>query len=876
MSETQQGEAAHAPSVAPSAPSARPRRGCLGCLGMAAVWGLLAVVVLASVAVGGGTYFVQRTLPTTAGTLNVPGLNQTATVVRDRWGVPYITASNDHDVFFAQGYVTAQDRLFQMEFNRRVAAGRLAEMFGAGSDKSVLQADEFLRTLGLYQAGQNEYDNAAPDVKVELDAYAAGVNAFLDQHADSLPLEFTILGITPQRWSPVDTVAYGRVVALSLDTQWETKYTRALLVAKLGVTAVDALYPAYLTSNPTLIGADGKPAPLRPGAQLQGTLAPSRASTQATAAHDAITHLPLDVFAALSPGALRGVSFVRALLGGIGDALGSNDWVVDGSKTTTGMPLLANDPHLGIREPAIWYQVALRAPNVDVIGFSFPGVPGVIIGHNEDIAWGVTNVGADDTDLYLERLDPIGHPGQYLFQGSWEPLITRTETIKVRGGPSETITVRATTEHGPLLDSVVADVKPLTSSTTALALKWTALQPGSTFTGFFQLDRARDWASFRAALANISISQNFVYADRQNNIGYQMSGWLPLRTAANDLLPVPGDDGRHEWTGIVPADKLPSLFDPPTHVIATANNQIVPDSYPTFVTSVWDYGYRARRIIDLLTSAPTLSIADYQRIQNDVYSVPAAQLVPLFVAAGQAAGGDAAAGAKLLATWDDQMTRGSAAAALYEVALGTLAREVLEPALGKQLYATYTNTLSISGLTAALIGLMHGPIPPFFNASTIAQVVTVRNGALARALADAMHQLRTALGSDPTQWRWGALHQASFAHPLASVSPLNLVFGIPAVERPGDGTTVNVGGDFGFSADPPHYDQTTIPSMRQIIDLSNFDQSLWVIPAGESGQPLSPHYSDLLPLWDQGRYESMVYSSRAIGSVAVDVLVLKP
>jgi penicillin amidase len=856
------------------------RAGCLGCLGTTLVWGTLVVVVLASALVAGGTIFVQRTLPTTSGTLSVPGLERPVSVVRDQWGVPYLTATTQHDLFFAQGYVTAQDRLFQMEFNRRVAGGQLSEIFGAGSDKSLLRTDEFLRTLGFYQVAQAEYNSADADVQAELNAYADGVNAFIDQHTTSLPLEFTILGFTPRHWSPVDTLAYGRVVAFSLDNTWQRKYARALLLQKIDPTAVQALFPPYPEANPTLLTASGQAAPLAGapgGAAGQGANRPSGAPpSAATGTPFTLSAAQRAAFAGLTPNLLDATSTLRALLGNISDALGSNDWVVDGTYTTTGLPLLANDPHLGIGEPAIWYQVALRGPGVDVEGFSFPGVPGVVIGHNQNIAWGVTNVDADNTDLYLERLDPTGHPGQYLFQGTWEPLITRQEVINVRGGSPVTFTVRSTAEHGPLLDDIVTNLKPLTSPTTAIALKWTALQPGYTFVGFFALDRAANWTDFRVAISHISISQNFVYADQRGNIGYQMSGWLPIRPADNDLVPVPGDDGQHEWQGIVPFDQMPSLFDPPTHVIATANNRIVPNDYPAYVTTEWDRGYRARRIVDLLSSTPTLSIADYQRIQNDVYSVPAAQLVPLFVFAGKAAGGEAAAGAKLLAGWDDQMTRQSAAAALYEVATGTLARELFEPVLGKKLYSTYQGTALISELVLALIDLLQAPAPPFFNTSSIAQVVQQRDAVLARALADAMAQLRATLGSDPTHWHWGDLHKAAFEHPLAAVAPLNLIFGIPPVARPGDGTTVNVGGDGDFSADPPNYDQATISSMRQIIDLSNFDHSLWVIPAGESGQPFSAHYSDLLPLWDQGRYEPMPFSARAIGGVTHDVLILKP
>jgi penicillin amidase len=831
--------------------------------------GLLAGVVVLAVLLAGGAYvFVQRTLPQTSGTLTVPGLQHPASVLRDQWGVPHITGQTVHDVAFTQGYVTAQDRLFQMEFNRRVAAGRLAEMFGPGPDNSLIEADTFLRTLGLYQSAEQErvaLSITHPDVLAELQAYADGVNAFLATHRSSLPLEFSILGITPQPWTATDSLAYGRVVALSLDDNWYIKYTRAMVLAKVGPDVTSALFPPYPSENPTLFTASGQAAPLQ-------AAPPELHPASAPASLPAVSAAQRAAFGGLSASVLRGAAVVHALLGNVSDALGSNDWVVDGTRTTTGAPLLANDPHLGISMPAIWYEVGLRGGGLDVLGFSFPGVPGVIIGHNDHIAWGVTNVGADDTDLYLETLDPAGHPGQYEYAGQWLPLQTRREVIKVRGAEPVTITVRSTA-HGPLLNSAVSDLAKFTP----VSLKWTALQPGYTFAGFFQLDAATDWQQFVAATSNISISQNFVYADTQGNIGYRMSGVLPLRPAANDLLPVDGSTPAYEWQGYVPQDQMPTLFNPSTHIIATANNQIVPEGYPAYVTSTWDQGYRARRIVDLLSATPQLSVADFERIQADVYSIPAAQLVPRLIAAGTAAGGDAATAAQLLRGWDDRMTTSSTAAAVFEVTAGNLLRDTLEPVLGKSLYGIYRSNYSASGLYSVLLGLVADPAAPFFGiAPADPAPAGKRDAALARALAESLGQLRAALGPDAAKWQWGALHTASFAHPLASVAPLDRIFGVAPVATSGDAVTVSIGGDGRFSQDPPSYAQRTISSMRQIIDLSDFDHSLWVIPAGESGEPFSPHYSDLLALWAGHRYQQMEYSAQADAATSVAVLTLQP
>ncbi len=368
------------------------------------VIGILAVVVVGVVGVG-GFVLVQRSLPQVTGSLTVGGLHNQVTVLRDQWGVPHITGADLHDVAFAQGYVTAQDRLFQMEFNRRVAQGRLAELFGAGDDNSLIEADTFLRTLDLYSAGRSELSALDPRTLSMLDSYADGVNAFLDTHFDSLPLEFTLLGIKPERWTAVDSLAYGRVVALSLDDSWYTKLARAMVEQKVGAVAAFSLFPPYPNANPTLFDPTGQAASLTPGA---GPVAATTPSQQA-----AVT---AQVGALQDSAVLRGAAVVHSLLGNISDSLGSNDWVIDGTRTASGKPLLANDPHLGINMPSIWYQVALSGGGLDDIGFSFPGVPGIVIGHNAYIAWGVTNVGADNTDLYQETLDPAGHPGMYQYQ----------------------------------------------------------------------------------------------------------------------------------------------------------------------------------------------------------------------------------------------------------------------------------------------------------------------------------------------------------------------------------------------------------------------------------------------------------------------------
>lgn len=800
---------------------------------------------------GLSVWFVLRALPQTGGKLAVAGLQQRVTVERDQWGVPSITASTLHDVLFAQGYVTAQDRLFQMELNRRIAQGRLAETFGAGHNNEFINADILLRTLGLYHTAQTQVASSDPASRALLQAYADGVNAFLASHQGNLPLEFTFLGITPAPWTPADVFATGSTIALSLDSAWYYKYTRALLQTKVGKSVANELFPPYPDTNPTL-------------------LSPPSTSSE-TAAH---ASLSMPDLATLPPDLLNGVAAIHALLGSTSASFGSNDWVIDGTRTISGKPLLANDPHLAISMPATWYEIALRGPGLNVIGFSLPGTPGVLVGHNDHIAWGVTNVEADNTDLYIETLDPVHHPGQYLYNHQWLPLQIHRETISIRNESKPLTIFISATADGPILNSAVNDLKHFAP----ISLKWTLLQPAYTLGGFMQLDFAANWSQFLAALANISISQNFVYADSEGNIGYRMSGMLPIRPDENTLLPVDGSVSTYAWRGYVPQAKMPVLFNPPTHMIVTANNRIVPDTYPFYVTAYWDQGYRAKRISDLLDVTPRLSIADFERIQADVYSIPAAEITPFFVTAGLAASGDAAEGAGLLQNWDKTMTQVSAVASIFEVTAGVLLRETLEPLLGKQLYTIYTSNYLSSGLFSLLINLLSKPSAPFFGISGQNQsnASAKRDAAIAHALAEAVKQLRTQFGPDLSQWSWGKLHMAHFDHPLASVTPLNLIFAVSPLERPGDSVTVNIGGDDSFFADPPDYNQNTVSSMREIIDLSNFDNSLWIITTGESGQPFSVHYSDLIPLWNQNHYQQMNFSSQAEGKAMKAVLVIEP
>lgn len=474
---------------------------------------LLVVLLVLAAGCGAGYWYITKSLPQIDGTLRVAGVRSTVQVVRDPLGIPHIYADNADDLFFAEGYVQAQDRLWQMEYNRRIGHGTLSEMFG----DATIKQDRYLRTIGLGRAAEADYAAMSDVEKRPLQSFANGVSAFIATHLDNLPIEFTILGIKPAPWQPVDTLVWGKVMNYDLGGNYDMELLRASLVDKFGEAGAAVLLPPYPADGPFTI-----PAAAKDYAFLNSS----------SGAADPVIPIGAPDF--------RTLASIDSSLGLRGQGIGSNNWVIDGSKTTTGKPILANDPHLGIQMPSIWYEVGLHCvPRTadcpyDVAGFTFPGVPGVVIGHNDRIAWGVTNVNPDVQDLYVEQVNPQ-NPDQYMFDGKWQDMQVVDEPIKVNDVVSETLKVRIT-RHGPIMTPVLGS-----GVTQTLALQWTALRERSQlFESVLEIDRATDWSDFRNALRLWDApSQNFVYADVEGNIGYQMPGKDPIRSQGNGTVPVP-------------------------------------------------------------------------------------------------------------------------------------------------------------------------------------------------------------------------------------------------------------------------------------------------------------------------------------------------
>ncbi len=791
---------------------------------------LLALLVLALVGAGLGATVVRGPLPETDGSLAVTGLEAPVTVYRDEWGVPHIFAASQEDLFFAQGYVTAQDRLWQMDFQRRVGAGRLSEVLG----DSTLDTDRFLRTLGTYRAAERDLAVLSPETLAALDAYAAGVNAFIADNLDNLPLEFRLLGYQPEPWRPADSTVWGKMMAWNLGGNWETELMRARLIELLGAEKAADLLPGYPQEGPFIIPPEVK---------------------------DYSGLLPLD---------LDRVMAVRRLLKMDGEGIGSNNWVVAGSRSSSGMPLLANDPHLGMQMPSVWYEVGLHSPTLRAVGVSFPGAPGVVIGHNGRIAWGVTNVNPDVQDLYIERVNPA-NPDQYEFQGTWRDMAVREEHIFVKGQQEPVIERVRETHHGPIMNAVAGDLE---DEVDPVALRWTALEANRLSQSILELDQAQDWDQFRAALQHFAApAQNFVYADVEGNIGYQMPGQIPIRAQGNGMVPVPGWSGEYEWVDTIPFEELPSVFNPEVGYVATANNQVVPDDYPYLISTEWSAPYRAQRIVSLLEGSDRHSPDDFAEFQGDIYLLPADFLVPLLdrVSVDEAPA-VAQEGLRLMQAWDRQMDANQAEPLIleqfYQELVGATLGDELEAAGGEELVEDYLEDFGNSH--RQLMERLAGDATSAWWDDVRTLAVESQPEIVTRAFLAAMAYLQENHGDDPARWRWGDVHWTNFDHPLGAVAPLDRILN-KRVPAQGASVTVNAAG-----ASYPDLVMNNGASFRQIVDLGDLANSRIVNTTGQSGQVFDRHYGDMIELWQEVGYHPMRLAQAEVEAAAVDVLTLEP
>ncbi len=889
--------------------------------------GIVGVLVVLIGLVGLLASILGRAMPETSGTIRLPGLSGPVDVLRDENGFVHIYADTPEDLFAAQGWVHASERMWQMELWRRIGAGRLSELFG----EATLDTDRFVRTLGWRRAAERDLAAFSPDVRAALDAYARGVNAWLETHRGRLGIEFVVAGLLtgqgglgglePEPWTPLDSATWQKVQAWSLGGNFESELFRWLADARLGDPArTDSLIPPYPADGPIIVepgaGAGGAPAagggaPVGrgPTAVARGDAAVGRGGS-AVARGDAAAR-PEAVPAtkgALRPDweaawrdlatAGRTALALAGLDAGAGLAsdrgIGSNNWVVAPSKSASGGALLANDPHLGVGMPSVWFvnglhcRVVSAACPYDVVGVTFPGTPAVVLGTNGTIAWGATNADPDVQDLYEERLDPTD-PSRYLFGRESRPLTIRTETIAVAGGEPVTLRVRET-HHGPILN----DAEPRLRDAPPMALAWTAIAgPDRTLEAFLRLDTARSFDEFRAALSVYGApAQNFVYADAAGHIGYLMPGWVPIRQAADDLgdRPRPGWDAAHEWLDRIPADALPRLFDPPTGWIVTANNQIVGPDYPYLVGREPDIGDRAARAIELLETAATdgVSLDEMAAIQLDDHPRRVERIIPALLDLRPA---PATADGQLLLdrvrTWDGRCSVDSLGCAAYMSWEYHVLRAVFDDDLGDVLAREYVGS---PFSWHALELLLRAPDDRWWDDRTTPaaeRAPEIVAAAFDRAAAD----LRAVEGQ-PRRWTWGRLHTVSFrddAFGTSGIGPLEWLLNRGPYPAPGAaGALNNTYTRFARAYPDPNdpsvrpvgfgrvFEVTNLPSMRLLVDLADPDATRIVTTTGNGGVPFSRQHGNLIGAWLAGRTVPLTVTGPAIEASVVAQLRLVP
>ncbi|MEV0368299.1 penicillin acylase family protein [Streptomyces sp. NPDC050636] len=884
---------------------------------------LITVVLVLVAGIGCGAFWgvgtVRASFPETTGSLKLPGLSGPVDVSRDGNGIPQIYADTDEDLFRAQGFVQAQDRFWEMDVRRHMTAGRLSEMFG----KSQVKTDTFLRTLGWHHVAQKEYDTKlSPSTKKYLQAYSDGVNAYLKDHEGSaLSLEYAALDFEndykPEKWTPVDSVAWLKAMAWDLRGNMQEEIDRSLMTSRFTPAQIAELYPQYPYKRNKPIVEGGAVDPATKQFRPKGTAANAPAGTGGAASG------LQSQLSSLS----KTLDEVPALLGPNGSGIGSNSWVVSGDHTTTGKPLLANDPHLAPQMPSLWYQMGLHCRttgpkcNYDVSGFTFSGMPGVVIGHNQDISWGMTNLGADVSDLYLEKINADG----YLYDGKQRAFTTRKETIKIAGGESRDITVRAT-NNGPIVsdrddelskvgkDAPVGNAAPDRGDGYAVSLRWTALTPGNSMDAVFELGRAKDWSSFRKAAEHFEVpSQNLIYADTKGHIGYQAPGRIPVRAKGVDgTLPAPGWDPKYQWTGYIPQKALPYEYNPARGFIVTANQAVVDEAkYPYLLTKDWGYGSRSQRINDLIESkikdGGKVSTDDMQTFQKDNSSEIARLLTPYltkidikdkYVRDAQ----------QLLEGWDFTQEPDSAAAAYFNAVWRNTLKLAFGNKMPKELRvegqclnvppANETGPADDLQKLVRECGERAGDSAQPDGGDRWYEVVRNilddpdnawwktearpgqpgdknRDQLLAHAMQDARYELTSKLGKNIDNWSWGRLHQLFLKNqtlgtdgpgPLQGLfnrGPWNLGGGEAAVDASG----WNAAGG---------YKVTWVPSMRMVVNLADLDKSRWINLTGASGHAYHTNYYDQTDKWAKGELLPWAFSEKAVKKAAKETLTLSP
>lgn len=777
------------------------------------LWGLGGLLALLLVTVVGTFLWLRTSLPQLEGEAVLAGLEAEVTVSRDSDGIVRIQAGSDLDAYRALGYLHAQDRLWQMDFMRRSGAGRLSEVVGA----PTIRIDKIMRTLGLYGVAAASFEQLTPEVRGAIEAYTAGVNAYIETAGGAWPLEFNLLRYEPEPWKPADSLVWSRLMAIQLSGNWRSELQRARLQSFLKPEQIRALWPDYPADAPVALAGLERKAALDPLKALPWPLAPKDAS---------------------------------------------NSWVLSGARTTTGKPILANDPHLSLDAPGLWYLVDIQTPGGRLRGASAPGVPFVILGQNEEVAWGFTTTHSDTQDLFVEKLDPE-QPDHYLTPEGARAFETREEIIKVKGQEDVVLTVRSS-RHGPILDELADPEEFASAAETAqaegasvVALAWPALRDDDLIPqAIYGFNKARNWSEFLAASRFFHApQQNIVYADRAGEIGLIVPGRVPIRARGDGRVPVPGSTDDYAWTGFIPFEELPQGSNPESGLYVVANNKIVDDDYPHLITADWPSQYRAARIQEVLEPLDKSSLEQSLELQNDILSGPARQLMPR-LRETEPQSERAREALTLLAAWDFRMDRNRPEPLIYANWLNKLNAALIEDELGAEFDGfRRPKTELVARILSA------EPASPWCdNVGT-----DKREGcaeALSSSLEQALAELTESFGEDLSAWRWGDAHRAPLPHPILSRIPLvSGLFDI-GVETDGGSETVKRAGVSYRGSIEKRFNDRHGAGYRAVYDLADSENSRFMISTGQSANPLSPHYGSFAERWRDGEYVTIPREGR--------------
>ncbi len=783
---------------------------------------ILSLIILI---IAGGFFFfhmLNSSLPEYNGQIKAQHISQDIDVYRDSMAIPYIVAKSDEDAAFALGYVHAQERLFTMDIARRAGAGRLSEILGT----ATIPFDLMFRTVGIKRMAEMIQSRMDKNSLKILQSYSEGVNFYIEQAKGHLPVEFDILNYTPYKWRPLDCLIMGRMMAWELNISWWTDIVFSDLVLKLGEDKVKDIFPDYPENAPYVIPPELK--------KLSG----------------------------ISSDLIDTDRRFRKFFGIEGTHIGSNNWVVNKALSASGAPIIANDPHLGYSAPGKWYAAVIRSRDWNAEGYTLPGVPVFVIGKNQDISWVLTNIMLDDADFYAERIDSSGR--NYFYENKWLPLKIIRDTIRVKDSSDVPFKIKLT-GHGPIISGIhpYKVLYPDTKiDTSAVSMRWTAQDFSDEFTAFLRINKAHNWKEFKEAFATYAVpGQNFVYADKQGNIGYVFGGKLPLRGNQNPTFIFDGTSGKNDWKGYVPASEIPDLFNPPENYIASANNKTL-KNFKYHISNLWEPPSRIQRITDLLHSKPKHSAADYMKYQVDFVSPYAKELTGYILKAFnnvKITDENLKLTLELFENWNFEMNQYSQVPAIYAVFFNHLLQNIYKAKMGHDLYNEFLFTTNVP--YRSIMQLMERPDSWWFDDQTTSAIED-RDEVIRKSLSEALTDLEQRFGKDLKEWQWGKLHHAIFKHAFSGFSSIiDDIIDIGPFEIGGDGTTI-------FNTEYPFYESIERfprfshsefendlgPSMRYIYDFSKPDEFYMILTTGESGNIMSDHYSDMSEMWLHGKY----------------------